>query len=195
MHAVPFLKRYLKKICLILIIALCIFLAIKLTFNLNPQKEKFSTSSSLIDVKDIARLSVSEFVYNGIGQTFKSNGEPEMNILYKATVKVSIDPEDIKCKVDDDKKVVAFTLPPFTLQDAIIDTSSIKYIPDGESMEIKDAITICRKDAMAAAEKSEKLMLLAKDNLRAIVVAWYSPILDGYTFEFVFTEPDGSEAE
>ena len=109
MNAVPFLKRYWKKICLILIIALCIFLAIKLTFNLNPQKERFSTSSSLIDVKDIARLSVSEFLYNGIGQTFKSNGEPEMNILYEATVKASIDPEEIKCKVDDDKKVDEWT--------------------------------------------------------------------------------------
>ncbi len=192
--------RLWVKICLIVILIACALLFIRLMSNIfikyNSKKEHFSASSSLISVEEIASLSVSEFVYNGIAQIEKDNGDIDYNILYNSTVKVSVDAENINYEIDDNNKTIRFTFSDFMYEDPIIDTDSLRFIPSERSVEIRDIIAICRKDALTEAKRSEKLIILAKDNLESIMEAWYSPIFDGYTFEFVFeTAEEGGEAE
>ena len=186
------------KICLIVMLVACGFLFVRLLLNLfdrEPPKEYFRSSSTLINTEEIASLSVSEFIYNGIAQFEKSNGDIDCNILYNSTVKVSVDVENIRFDVDDKDKIVTFTFSEFTYRDPVIDPDSFRFIPSDKIVEIKDAIALCRKDALAEAKKSDKLLSLAEDNLKSIVEAWYSPIFDGYTFEFVFETVEGGEAE
>ena len=45
-------------------------------FN-NPQQANHTSTSDLISTNEIATLSVSEFVYNGIARTYKENGDTD----------------------------------------------------------------------------------------------------------------------
>ncbi len=174
-------------------------MCIRLFWNLYPQddsgKEQFRSSSTLISKEEIAALSVSEFVYNGIAQIEKSNGDIDYNILYNSTLKINVDIENISYDIDEANKIVTFSFSEFTYEGPIIDVGSLRFIPSEKSIEISEAIALCRRDALAEAKKSEKLVMLAKDNLKSIIDAWYSPIFDGYNFEYVFETAEGDDAE
>ena len=151
--------------------------------------------SDLIDTKEIAALSVSEFVYNGIAQSLKDNGDPDYNVLYKSTVKVSADAGSIRYTIDEEQKTVTFTVSELSIEKPAIDVDSISLIPNKRDLVMKDVIALCRNDALAEAKKSEKLISSAQENYRSIIEGWYAPVLPGYTFEFVFDTAEGGEAE
>ena len=187
-------------VAFIAVIIACVVMSVFIVMNIITQndsgQEHFKSTSTLINTEEIAALSVSEFVYNGIAQIDKSNGEVDYNILYNSTVKVSVDAEHINYNVDEEGKVITFEFSEFTYESPIIDVDSLRFIPSEKAIGMKDAITLCRKDVLDEAKKSEKLILLAKDNLKSIIEAWYSSIFEGYRFEFVFeTAKEGSETE
>ncbi len=153
------------------------------------------TTSDLISTKEIATLSVSEFVYNGITQALKENGEPDYNVLYKSTVKVSVDAEKLDFNIDEKNKVVTFFFPELTIETPVIDIKSISLIPNRNDLYIDDVIKLCRSDAYAEATKSDKLISSAQDNIRSIMEAWYSPVLEGYSFEYKFGAAEGGGAQ
>ena len=58
-----------------------------------------------------------------------------------------------------------------------------------------EIIRLCRNDALSEAQASGKLISSARENLKAIMEAWYSPVLEGYTFEYRFGTAEGGESE
>ena len=142
--------------------------------------------SDLINIKEIANLSVSEFVYNGIAQSLKSNGNIDYNVLYKSTVKVSVNADKIRYEIDDTNKVITFFFPELTIEKPVIDVDSISFIPEKKDLYMDEIISLCRDDAFGEAKKSQKLIASAKENIQTIVEAWYMPVLQGYTLEYKF---------
>lgn len=156
---------------------------------------KQESHSDLINTKEIAALSVSEFVYNGIAQSLKSNGELDYNVLYKSTVKVSVDANNIGYTLDEEKKLVTFIFPELTLEKPVIDVGSVSIIPNRSNLYMDDVISLCRADALEEAQKSLKLISSAQENIRTIIEAWYSPVLEGYSFEYQFSTAEGGDTE
>ncbi len=156
------------------------------------QKQSYS---NLINTEKIAALSVSDFVYNGIVQAYKENGDHDYNVLYKSTVKVSVNAEKIAFSVDEENKKVTFMFPELTLDAPLVDVDSISIIPNRNDLFMSDIVASCRKDALAEANESSKLISVAQDNLRSIIEAWYSPVMKEYSFEFIFDTVQGGEAE
>ena len=180
--------------CLIFVAAVVLLLLLWTIFgNNNTKMIKQQSYSNLIDTKEIAALSVSEFVYNGIAQSLKDNGEPDYNVLYKSTVKVSIDANNIEYTVNEEQKVITFSFPAFTIENPVINVGSISLIPNKQDLYMDDVIALCRNDALTEAKSSEKLLTSAQENIRSIIEAWYSPIIPDYSFEYIFDIAEGGE--
>ena len=174
-------------------IVILFFLVSSILDGKSPQAQH-STTSDLINTKDIAALSVSEFVYNGIARTYKDNGEPDYNVLYKSTVKASVDADNVDYFVDEEKKIVTFIFPEITIERPSVDENSIKTIPDRSDLYPDDLFSLCRADAYKGASKSEKLISCAQENIKSIMKAWYSPFFEEYTFKYIFGAAEGGEA-
>ena len=154
-NAAPEKKINWEKVSLIALIALgAVFLFLFSAFGGNRPKTNHTTTSDLINTKEIATLSVSEFVYNGIARTYKANGEPDYNVLYNSTVKVSINADRIKYSVDAENKIVRFIFPEIEIGNPVIDINSLSTIPDKKDLYIDDVIKLCRSDALEEAKKS-----------------------------------------
>ena len=156
---------------------------------------KQNSYSTLISTNEIAALSVSEFVYNGIAQSVKSNGEIDYNVMYKSTVKASVDANSISFVMDEGEKRVTFILPEFTIENPVINVGSIKFIPDREDLHMDNVIALCRRDALDETRKSDKFISIAQENLESILEAWYSPVLEGYSFEYQYETAKAGETE
>ncbi|MBR6442776.1 MAG: DUF4230 domain-containing protein [Clostridia bacterium] len=197
--AAPGKKTDWEKISLIGLLAFGVVILCLLLWNLlggnSSRTVQQQTYSDLISTKEIATLSVSEFIYNGIAQTLKSNNEIDYNALYRSTVKVSIDANDIDYTVDDEQKIVTFIFPEFKIEDPVIDVRSVSLIPNRSDLYMDDVIKLCRSDALSEAKKSDKLISSARENLRSIIEGWYSPVLEGYSFEYRFGTAEGGEAK
>lgn len=198
MEKVASVKKFDRKsILFIILFAFFVALSILLLWNIFGRDSsrifKQQNYSTLIDTKEISALSVSEFVYNGIAQSLKDNGEPDYNVLYKSTVKVSIDANLIRYTADDGQKIVTFSFPAFTIENPVIDVGSISLIPNRQDLYMDEVITLCRNDALTEVKKSEKLITSAQENIRSIIEAWYSPVLPGYSFEYIFNATEGGE--
>ena len=172
-----------------------LFLLLFSAFGGNRLITRHVTTSDLINTKDIADLSVCEFVYNGIARTYKENGDPDYNILYNSTVKASIDADHIGYNVDEKQKIVRFIFPEIEIGNPVIDVDSISTIPDKNDLYMDDVIKLCRSDALTEAKKSNKLISSAQENLKSIMEAWYSPVFDGYTFEYQFGSSEGGDGK
>ena len=187
-----------EKVSLIALLAFGVVFLILLIFSLfggiHPQSHH-TTTSDLINTKEIATLSVSEFVYNGIARTYKENNEPDYNVLYNSIVKVSIDADSIGYAVDEENKIVTFFFPEIEIGNPVIDVESLRTIPDKNDLYIDEVITLCRNDALEEAKKSEKLISSAQENLKSIMEAWYSPVFEGYMFEYQFGDSKGGETK
>lgn len=157
------------------------------------QNERQVSNSELISTKEIATLSVSEFVYNGIARTFKANETPDYNVLYKSTIKVSVDADKIQYTCDEENKVITFFFPEFKMGNPVIDVGSISTIPERKELHMDELIKLCRNDALTEAKESGKLISSAQENLKTIMEAWYSPVLEGYTFEYRFGTAEGGD--
>ena len=190
-----------KKPCLYLVyLFLLIFPLFFFINNGNGSRlTKQQSHSNLINTKEIAKLSVCEFVYNGIAQKWDENvdkekSNPDYNVLYKSSVKVSVDANSISYNFDDKNKIITFSFSEFTVENPVIDLASISFIPtDKKDLSMNEVIALCRDDASTEAKKSEKLLSSAKDNLQSIIEAWYSPIFQGYSFEYDYDSAEGGE--
>lgn len=194
-----FKKPNWEKISLIALCAVGTIILILLLWNIfsgnNSKMVQQQSHSDLINTKDISMLSVSEFVYNGIAQREKEDGSIDYNVFYKSTVKVSIDANKTEYTINEKEKKVTFNFPEFTVENPVIDVDSFSFIPSRNDLFVRDAIALCRNDALSEAKNSEKLISSAQENLKSIIEAWYSPVLEGYTFEYVFKTAEGGESK
>ena len=188
-----------EKVSLFALIAIgAIFFFVLLSsirFANDSAMNKIYSYSNLIDTKEISTLSVSKFVYNGIAQSLKDSGEIDYNVLYKSTVKVGIDANSIRYTVDEKQKTITIEISEFRIDDPVIDVGSVSLIPNRKDLFMDDVITLCRKDALAEAQKSDKLITSAQENLTSIIEAWYSPVFSGYSFECEFDAAEDGEAQ
>lgn len=198
-NAAPKKKPDWERIALYVLLAVSIILMVytftTLTGIGHPKLTKQESHSDLINTKEIAALSVSEFVYNGIAQSLKTNGEPDYNVFYESTVKVSVEADNIHYTIDEEEKVVTFLFPELTLGKPVIDVGSVSIIPNRSNLYMDDVISLCRSDALEEAEKSEKLISSAQENIRTIIEAWYSPVFEGYSFDYQFGNAKGGDTE
>lgn len=69
---------------------------------------------------------------------------------------------------------------------ATLDEKAISYIPKNPDISLKEIIVLCKEYAMNEANNSEKLYQTAEENLRAVIEALLSPILEnaGYSIEW-----------
>ncbi len=177
-----------KKIILIPLTAVIVMTGICLfrsTVTNKIGKENVITSSKLEKAIDISQLSTAEFVYNGVAEKYDDNKPEDIEcyISYNANVKVGIQMDDVKFEIDEKQKTVTPILPDITVSIATLDEESISYIPKDPDLPLKTVISLCKEDAMDEANHSEKLFQTAEENLKAVIEALLSPILDasGYS--------------
>ena len=78
-------------------------------------------------------------------------------------------------------------LPEIKLTPSIItNVDSPSFIPENTSIELKEVLTVCEKDAQEEAEKSEELMNVAKDNLKNTVEALLFPIVEANGYKIIW---------
>lgn len=152
------------------------------------EKNNVITSSQLEKAIDISELSTAEFVYNGVAEKYKEDKpeEVECHIAYNANVKVGIKMEDVKFEIDEEKKTVTPFFPDIIVNIATIDEEEISYMPKNPNISLKEVITLCKEDAMNEANNSDKLYQTAEENLRAVIEALLSPVLDTVGYSLVW---------
>ncbi|MBQ4451224.1 MAG: DUF4230 domain-containing protein [Clostridia bacterium] len=193
-------KTNWEVLSLLALLAFGVVLLVILVHNIyvgkHPTKmTKQQSSSNLISTREIATLSVSEFVYNGIAQSLKENGKVDYSVLYKSTIKVGIDANSIHYVVDEKNKSVTFILPEFTIENPVIDIGSLKFLPSRDNLLMNEVVALCRSDALNELQQSTNFITSARENLKSIVEAWYSPALNGYSFEYRFNTQEGGFEE
>ena len=151
-------------------------------------KENVITSSQLEKAIDISQLSTAEFVYNGIAEKYDDDKpeKVECYIAYHADVKVGIQMEDVEFEIDEANKTVTPILPEISVNIAALDENEISYIPKNPDIPLKEIIVLCKEDAVREANDSKKLYQTAEENLKAVIEALVSPILEhaGYTMKW-----------
>lgn len=151
-------------------------------------KENVITSSQLEKAIDISQLSTAEFVYNGIAEKYDDDKpeKVECYIAYHADVKVGIQMEDVEFEIDEENKTVTPILPEILVNIAALDENEISYIPKNPDIPLKEIIVLCKEDAVREANDSKKLYQTAEENLKAVIEALVSPILEhaGYTIKW-----------
>ena len=151
-------------------------------------KENVITSSQLEKAIDISQLSTAEFVYNGIAEKYDDDKpeKVECYIAYHADVKVGIQMEDVEFEIDEENKTVTPILPEISVNIAALDENEISYIPKNPDIPLKEIIVLCKEDAVREDNDSKKLYQTAEENLKAVIEALVSPILEhaGYTIKW-----------
>ena len=153
------------------------------------QKENYVTSAMLEKAIAVDRLSTAEFVYNGIAEHYREEGEEHnplfiwesddpvnYRVCYKATVKAGIDMKDVRFSVDNDAKTVEAVLPEISLS-CTVDPNDMQFIPENSDANIRTAFQICEQDVENEARNTEKLYELARENLRSTIEALTQPVL------------------
>lgn len=194
-HGKPDPERVLLFSLVAIGIVLLVIFVVTMFGGNNRRNIHQENNANLISTEDISTLSVSEFLYNGIAQSLKDNGEPDYNVLYKSSIKVSVDADKIDFNIDDDNKIITFIFPPFTIDEPMIDIDSLSFIPNKENLLASEFISLCKADALEEAKASDKLISSAEDNVKSILEGWYSPIFEGYKFEYQFESAEGGEKQ
>ncbi|MDE8702264.1 DUF4230 domain-containing protein [Adlercreutzia equolifaciens] len=153
-------------------------------------KEDFVTSAQLEKAVDIDELSTAEFVYNGIAEKCKENGEVDFRISYDAKVKAGIKMSEVTFEVDNVAKKVYPHLPKVDITNIEVDTDQLSYMPENPDGDLKEILKICEQDIANEASDAEDFEVAAEENLRAVIEALTNPILKGkgYTLEWSMSE-------
>lgn len=198
--AAPESKRRIPLVPIVVIVALVVAVAVVAGLVLPGRssrltKSDFDTAVALDKAIAIENLSTAEFVYNGIAEHYREEGEERnplffwesddpvnYRICYKATVKMGIDMKDVDFVVDEEAKTVKAKLPEFTLA-CHVDPNDMQFIPEGTDANMQTVLQICEEDVENEAQRSEKLYETAKENLQSTIEALTQPILSvkGYT--------------
>lgn len=148
------------------------------------RKENVISSAQLEKAIDISQLSTAEFIYNGVAEKYDEDSDRiDCYIAYNANVKVGIQMADVTFEIDEEEKTVTPILPEITVTIATLDENELSYIPKNPDVSLKEIIALCKEDAVREANQSEKLYETAEENVRGVIEALLSPILDnaGYT--------------
>ena len=183
---------YYTPIIISIVFVLITILIVSFNFFNFPKTQKeiageVVVKSTLIDAIDVSELSTSQFTYNGIATVYKNNSSKiKCNIYYKSTVEAKIDINDIDFVIDNKNKTIMPILPDFQFSVHAIDNQPLSFIPSNAKIDLQEAYTICQKDALEEASKSEELKQSAEENLKSIIEALTSPILQPNNYTIIW---------
>lgn len=149
---------------------------------------EYLTSAQLEKVVCVSKLSTAEYVYNGIADVADDNGNIVQHIKYDAKVSAGVDMTQIRFEVDNDKKTVTPVLPVITIDDPEIDHSSFDYLPSNPDMDLKDIISVCKKDARDEITEQGDIYNTATANLKTAVEALTLPLIEDYGYTIVWND-------
>ena len=115
--------------------------------------------------------------------------------MYRSTVKVGINADDIALTVDDKQKIVTFNFPEFTIQKPLIDESSIEILPNKRDLFMDELLALCRNDVIEKTTDSNILVKSAEKNLESVIEAWYSSVFEGYSFEYWYGDKNNAQQD
>lgn len=163
----------------------------------SPSKGVTVSEASLKEAVSISKLSTAEFTYEGIAEKTNDRGDVDYHVYYRATANSGIDMSGIEFGIDEASKTITPHLPAITIDEPVIDESSLDYLPKGASVDLREVLEICKADMQTEASQNSGLLQTAESNLRATIEALLMPILgsNGYSISWGDSAYAGTEVD
>lgn len=177
------------KIALVVVIAVALvgFFGFILPSMLDNDETQYLTTSDLKSAVDIDSLSTVDYIYHGIVEKhgrFLWMDRVDYRVKYEAHIRASYTMSDIQFGIDKENKVVTAYLPKAQVGEPQLDNSKFGYLPENATADMKDVLSLCRKDAADEVDKKE-IKKQADTSLRDTVKALTLPLIDGeYELKF-----------
>lgn len=177
------------KIALVVVLAgtLVGFFGFILPSMLDNDETQYLTTSDLKSAVDIDSLSTVDYIYHGIVEKhgrFLWMDRVDYRVKYEAHIRASYTMSDIQFGIDKENKVVTAYLPKAQVGEPQLDNSKFGYLPENATADMKDVLSLCRKDAADEVDKKE-IRKQADTSLRDTVKALTLPLIDGeYELKF-----------
>lgn len=161
------------------------------TYNYTPKTDTTSLNKLLLEASDLttAKLKITnmtEYKDKGI----KILNRSDFIMVYEATVWAGIDVQNIKIIPDDVKKVIRINIPKAKIQDAKVDSATIKYFDEhfalfnvNEKEDANKAVELAEKSVKEEAVNTGILELADKQSATLIEGLLSKGIPDGYKIE------------
>lgn len=182
-------KRIIAFSISLAVILLCIFCLA--TYNYTPEADTTALNKLLLEASDLttAKLQITnmtEYKDEGI----KILNRSDFIMVYDATVWAGIDMEKVEIIPDDLTKVIYVNIPRATIQDAKVDSSTIKYFDEkfalfnvDEKEDANKAVVLAENSVKEEAIKTGILELADKQSATLIEGLLSKAIPKGYTLK------------
>lgn len=158
---------------------------------------KIVTETQLQEVVAINKLSTARSVYKGVAIKYNDDGSIAYHVYYKSDVTAGINMKDITYTIDEENKVVTPLLPEPTINSPEVDASSIEFFEQNPSVDMGEALSLCKQDALEKVSQSTEIKSYATANLQKTVEALMNPLLSdkGYTISWTPTASTQSSGD
>ncbi len=177
------------KIALVVVLAVALvgFFGFILPSMLDNDETQYLTTSDLKSAVDIDSLSTVDYIYHGIVEKhgrFLWMDRVDYRVKYEAHIRASYTMSDIQFGIDKENKVVTAYLPKAQVGEPQLDNSKFGYLPENATADMKDVLSLCRKDAADEVDKKE-IKKQADTSLQDTVKALTLPLIeDEYKLDF-----------
>ena len=177
------------KIALVVVLAVALvgFFGFILPSMLDNDETQYLTTSDLKSAVDIDSLSTVDYIYHGIVEKhgrFLWMDRVDYRVKYEAHIRASYTMSDIQFGIDKENKVVTAYLPKAQVGEPQLDNSKFGYLPENATADMKDVLSLCRKDAADEVDKKE-IKKQADTSVQDTVKALTLPLIeDEYKLDF-----------
>lgn len=177
------------KIALVVVIAVAFLVLFRcvLPWITDNHETEYLTTSDLKSAVDIDSLSTVDYIYHGIVEKhgrFLWMDRVDYRVKYEAHIRASYTMSDIQFGIDEEHKVVTAYLPKAQVGEPQLDNSKFGYLPENATADMKDVLSLCRKDAADEVDKKE-IKKQADASLQDTVKALTMPLIeDKYELDF-----------
>lgn len=148
---------------------------------------QYLMTSDLKSAVDIDSLSTVDYTYHGIVEKhgrFLWMDRVDYRVKYEAHIRASYTMSDIQFDIDEENEVVTAYLPKAQVGEPQLDNSKYGYLPENATADMKDVLSLCRKDAADEVDKKE-IKKQADASLQDTVKALTMPLIeDKYELDF-----------
>lgn len=171
----------------VIVVALLVFFRCVLPWITDNHETEYLTTSDLKSAVDIDSLSTVDYTYHGIVEKhgrFLWMDRVDYRVKYEAHIRASYTMSDIQFGIDEEHKVVTAYLPKAQVGEPQLDNSKFGYLPENATADMKDVLSLCRKDAADEVDKKE-IKKQADASLQDTVKALTMPLIeDKYELDF-----------
>lgn len=179
--------RIIAVLVAVLIIGICVFILI--SQNKEGQVTTIS-ESSLQKIIEIDELSTVDYTYNATATKYaEDNAEKvEYYVAYEGTVTAGIDFHEIDIDVNEEEKIVTFTIPEVEIHSIRVDMGKMDYIFIKDKFETEtvsqEAYKLCKADLKKRIDKEDLIYNTAKENAISSVEALFKPLIETVDKEY-----------